>query len=69
MGPLLPDMDRHGLTGGVGWREPDGSPEVDAYLLVLLSGDRSTDGRNRDNYNGTYSAGTWIGGLSLGLRF
>jgi long-chain fatty acid transport protein len=69
VGPLLPDMDRHGFTGGVGWREPDGSPELDAYLLVLLSGDRSTEGRNRDNYNGIYSAGTWIGGMSLGLRF
>jgi len=67
VGPLLPDVDRHGLSGGVGWLH--GNTMVDGYLLVLLTSDRSTEGVNRDNFNGTYSTATVIGGLSLGLRF
>lgn len=65
--PLLPDNDRHGFTVGVGkrwdrWR-------VDAFGLLLVVPDRSTEGINRDGYEGTYSAGTGIAGLSVGLRY
>ncbi|MEO6462169.1 MAG: hypothetical protein ABIP29_03760, partial [Candidatus Eisenbacteria bacterium] len=67
VGPLLPDANRHGLSGGLGWRGP--SAAIDAYLLYVHAAERSTGGINRDNYNGTYSSRSIIGGLSLGLTF
>lgn len=67
VGPLLPDTDRHGITLGLG--HAIGRAALDAYGLMLITPDRSTDGRNRDGYNGTYSTTTFIAGASLGLRF
>lgn len=67
VGPLLPDADRHGFTGGLGWR--GASTAVDGYLLYVHAADRSTEGRNRDGYDGTYSSRSIVGGVSLGLTF
>jgi long-chain fatty acid transport protein len=67
VGPLLPDADRHGICGGLGWRNAKWS--VDAYALYLIIPDRSTEGVNRDNYNGTYSDTSVLGGLSIGAHF
>ena len=67
VGPLLPDANRHGITGGLGWRGERAA--VDGYALVVLAEDRSTEGINRDDYNGTYSSTSFIAGVSLGLRF
>ncbi len=65
--PLLPDNDRHGLSVGIGkdW----GRFRADAFALLLLIGDRDTEGVNRDGYEGTYSNGVQIAGVSLGYRY
>ena len=68
VGPLLPDSDRHGLTAGAGWRNGTGTT-VDAYFLAVLAGERSTEGINRDGYDGTYQSGSMSAGVSLGLTF
>jgi long-chain fatty acid transport protein len=67
VGPLLPDTDRHGITLGLGARGKHTT--VDLYALVLITPDRSTEGRNRDGYDGTYSTGTFVTGMSLGFDF
>ena len=69
VGPLLPDANRHGLTGGLGWRNASRSTAVDGYILYILANDRSTEGINRDGYDGTYSSNSVVGGVSLGLSF
>ena len=67
VGPLLPDADRHGVSLGVGhtW----GRTTVDAYGLQIFSPDRSTEGTNRDGYDGTYSNRTFVAGASLTVFF
>jgi long-chain fatty acid transport protein len=65
--PLLPDNDRWGLSAGLGIAA--GSLRADVYGLLLLSPDRSTDGRSIDGYEGTYDSGAVITGLSLGFGF
>jgi long-chain fatty acid transport protein len=67
LGPLLPDSDRHGISLGIGHH--GASTTIHAYGLWLITPDRSTEGENRDNYNGTYSLGTFVAGLSLGQNF
>jgi long-chain fatty acid transport protein len=67
VGPLLPDADRHGVSVGSGYRR--GRTSVDAYALYLIVPDRSTEGVNRDGYDGTYSLGTLLVGASLGWAF
>lgn len=68
VGPLLPDANRHGVTGGLGWRNARGTT-IDGYVLWILAGERSTGGVNRDDYNGTYKNTSVIAGASLGLTF
>ena len=65
VGPLLPDANRHGLTAGAGWR--GARTAVDAYALWILAAKRSTEGVNRDDFNGTYKSTSFVAGLSLGL--
>jgi len=67
VGPLLPDADRHGISLGVGHH--GASTTIHAYTLWLITPDRSTEGKNRDDYNGTYSLGSFVTGLSLGQNF
>jgi long-chain fatty acid transport protein len=67
LGPLLPDTDRHGITLGLGTR--GAHVAFDLYALVLFTPDRSTEGDNRDGYDGTYSTGTFVTGMSLGFTF
>jgi long-chain fatty acid transport protein len=69
VGPLLPDANRHGLTGGAGWRNESGSTAVDGFVQWLLADERSTGGINRDGYNGTYASTSIAAGVSLGLSF
>jgi long-chain fatty acid transport protein len=67
VGPLLPDTDRHGLSLGFGTRGE--RVAFDLYALALITPARSTEGRNRDGYDGTYSTGTFVTGMSLGVVF
>jgi long-chain fatty acid transport protein len=67
VGPLLPDANRHGLTAGLGWRGE--RVAFDAYGLVVLAEERSTEGVNRDGYDGSYKSSSIVAGASLGLTF
>jgi len=68
VGPLLPDSDRHGVTVGTGWRNGSGTT-IDAFVLAVLADERSTEGTNRNGYDGTYKSGSLSAGVSLGLTF
>jgi long-chain fatty acid transport protein len=65
--PLLPDADRNGFSLGGTFRGH--AFHVDAALWYLAFKDRSTEGQNRDDYNGTYSSRALNFGVSFGYRF
>ena len=65
--PLLPDGDRHGISLGLGktW----GALSADVFALVLIIPERDTEGLTRDGYDGKYSNGVQIAGLTFGYRY
>ena len=66
--PLLPDANRHGATFGMGWNL--GAKKrwtLDAYELALFVEDRSTEGTNRDHFDGTYKS--FINAAGAGLAY
>jgi long-chain fatty acid transport protein len=65
--PLLPDSDRIGASIGAGWHA--GPLTVDTSLLLLHFQDRSTEGQNREQFNGTYETDAILWGVNLGYRF
>ena len=65
--PLLPDQDRHGFALGGSWT--GGRLRLDAGAWYLHLSPRSSEGLNRDNYNGTYDNSAFTFGLSLGYSF
>lgn len=65
--PLLPDASRHGIALGGSWRR--GALRLDGSAWTLLVNDRSTEGRNRDRFDGTYSSFVVTFGLFLGYSF
>jgi len=68
MTPLLPDANRHGVTLGLGWRLGRNKAwNLDVYNLALFVEDRSTNGANRDGYNGTYKS--YINGTGASLAY
>jgi long-chain fatty acid transport protein len=67
VGPLLPDANRHGISLGIGHH--GAATTIHAYGLWLITPDRSTEGVNRDGYDGTYSLGTFVAGFSFGQNF
>jgi long-chain fatty acid transport protein len=66
--PLLPDADRNGFAFGLGW-DPSGGLRVDAGTWLIFSPERSTEGVNRDGYNGTYDNSAFTLGVSVGYQF
>ncbi|MFN8586774.1 MAG: outer membrane protein transport protein [Candidatus Eisenbacteria bacterium] len=66
--PLLPDAPRHGVTVGLGWKlGAKKNWTLDAYNLALFVENRSTEGQERDGYNGTYKA--YVNGTGLSLAY
>jgi len=65
--PLLPDSDRHGFALGATWTQ--GRIRLDAASWYLRSPERSTEGGNRDRYDGTYRNSAVTLGVSLGYSF
>jgi long-chain fatty acid transport protein len=63
--PLLPDADRHGFTLGAGITR--GQWTFDAYNLFLIFQNRSTEGRERDGYDGTYK--TYVNALGAAVAY
>lgn len=64
---LLPDSDRHGICLGGSFRR--GNLNLDAGASFVLSNARSTEGRNRDGFDGTYDSSAVSLGVSVGYRF
>jgi long-chain fatty acid transport protein len=67
VGPLLPDADRHGACAGFSWKR--GAFQVDVANWYLFFKQRSTEGLNRDNYNGTYKNRAELFAVSIGYGF
>ncbi|HET8646431.1 MAG TPA: outer membrane protein transport protein, partial [Vicinamibacteria bacterium] len=65
--PLLPDPDRHCFALGASWDR--GRVRVDAAGQYVLGRDRSTEGVNRDGFDGTYSNTGFVLSLFAGYRF
>jgi long-chain fatty acid transport protein len=63
--PLLPDANRHGATLGFGTTR--GHWTLDAYNLFLFVEKRSTEGRERDGYDGTYKS--YVNALGATLAY
>ena len=67
--PILPDNDRHCIAMGWSWTSASSHLRVDAGAWYLFLPGRSTEGQNRDGYNGTYDNSAFTLGASLGYRF
>lgn len=68
--PLLPDASRHGATLGLGFAfGADKRWTLDLYNLALFVENRSTEGKERDGYDGVYKSFVNAAGASLNLRW
>jgi long-chain fatty acid transport protein len=65
--PLLPDANRNGFC--LGGSYTSGQLRLDAGAWYVRSAERSTDGQNRDQYNGSYRNRALTLGVSLGYTF
>jgi long-chain fatty acid transport protein len=65
--PLLPDTSRHGLAVGGTWRS--GPLRVDGAAWGVLGRNRSTEGVNRDRFDGSYSSFALTLGVFVGYAF
>jgi long-chain fatty acid transport protein len=65
--PILPDASRHGVALGATWRR--GRMRVDAANWLVLLQRRSTEGRSRVGYDGTYKGFAEIFSISVGVSF
>lgn len=63
--PLLPDASRHGATLGLGTVR--GRWAIDVYNLFLFVDKRSTEGVERDGYDGVYK--TYVNALGATLAY
>jgi long-chain fatty acid transport protein len=70
MTPLLPDANRHGAT--FGYSRDLGAKKawtLDWYYMALFFENRSTEGKERDGFDGTYKAFVNATGLSLAYHW
>ena len=68
--PLLPDAARHGVTLGVGWGWGAHKQwKIDLYDLALFAERRSTEGVNRDGFDGEYKTYVNSAGLNVGYHW
>ena len=66
--PLLPDANRTGISVGFSWAFSP-SMTLDAGFLHLMFPERSTEGRDYDNFNGTYTTSAELLGFSVVYKF
>lgn len=68
--PLLPDTNRHGVSVGFSFPLPWGEgTSLDLYELAIFPTRVSTEGVNRDNFDGSYGSFVNSVGVGLNLRF
>ena len=68
--PLLPDANRHGASIGFGRAFGEQKQwTLDAYDLFVFVENRSTEGKERDGYNGVYKAFVNAAGFSLAYHW
>jgi long-chain fatty acid transport protein len=65
--PLLPDANRNGFC--LGGSYTSGQLRLDAAAWYVSAAERSTDGQNRDHYDGSYKSRALTLGVSLGYTF
>jgi long-chain fatty acid transport protein len=65
--PILPDPNRHALAIGGSWISR--RLRVDGALGYVIGRDRSTEGVNRDGYDGTYRSTGFVLSAFLGYAF
>lgn len=66
--PLLPDANRHGATFGYSRKLGESRKwTMDWYYMALFFEDRSTEGLERDGYDGVYKA--FVNGMGLSLAY
>jgi long-chain fatty acid transport protein len=65
--PLLPDANRNGFC--LGGSYTSGQLRLDAAAWYVRAAERSTDGQNRDRYDGSYKSRALTLGVSLGYTF
>jgi long-chain fatty acid transport protein len=66
--PLLPDAERTGISLGFSWALSP-SMTLDAGFLHLMFPDRSSEGLDYDNFNGTYKTSAELLGFSVVYKF
>jgi long-chain fatty acid transport protein len=66
--PLLPDADRKGISAGISWAFT-GKARLDIGYLHLMFPERSTEGKDPDNFNGTYKNSAELLGFTLVYSF
>jgi long-chain fatty acid transport protein len=68
--PILPDANRNGVTLGLGFKlGADKRWTLDLYDLALFVERRSTNGVERDGYDGEYKSFVNAAGVGLGYRW
>jgi long-chain fatty acid transport protein len=67
MSPILPDTSRNGFCLGGSWIS--GSLRLDGAAWYVSGSERSTEGTNRDHYDGSYKSHALTLGISLGYAF
>ena len=65
--PFLPDNDRNDLAFGLGYTI--NNITIDFSYLNVDFGTRSTNGKNRDDYNGTYASMANLYSIGIGYKF
>ncbi len=68
--PILPDANRHGATLGLGCKlGADQRWSLDLYDLAVFFENRSTNGVERNGFNGEYKSFVNAAGVGLGYRW
>ncbi len=65
--PMIPDTSRHGAALGATWRR--GRLRVEAANWLVFLERRSTEGRSREGYDGTYKGFAETFSISVGVSF
>ncbi len=66
--PILPDTTRHLISLGLG-KDINENLYVDITGIYLLGEDRSTEGKNKYGYEGTFKTNALLLGIDFGYRF